>query len=189
MPERKRGFARHVGVVSSRQWRVDVLRTEQVHPVGIRVGDRESGARRQLALECQSRLHDIRGTQAGTHFFGGLVAQRCKCGRRGDSRIEKEIRIADHVLLLNNSVVAFCCDDVRQGEAIVENAEAGTHHGLGTRVAGASSGGPGNRYAWGEIAPVVDVALGFISESEIHSYIRTYLPLIASKHPDVHLPS
>src|SRR5258708_3139978 len=182
MPERKRGFARRVGVVSSRQWRVDVLRTEQVHPVGIRVGDRESGARRQLALECQSRLHDIRGTQAGTHFFGGLVAQRCKCGRRGDSRIEKEIRIADHVLLLNNSFVAFCGADVRKGEAIVKKAEAGASPGFGTGIAGPPPGGPGNRYAWGKIAPVVDVALGFISKPETHSYIRTSLPLIASKH-------
>src|ERR1019366_5735805 len=185
MPERKGAADRHVRVISPRQWRVDVLRTVQVHPVGIRVRDRESGACRQLTLQCQSRLHNIGGAQAGTHCLAGLIPQRCKRSCWGNRR--EKIRIGDHVLLLNNSIVTFCQDDVRQREATVENAKAGTQHGLGARVPGASSGSPGNCYARCEISPVVDVALGFISESEIQCYVRTHLPLVTGEHPDVYL--
>src|ERR1700730_13177079 len=108
------------------------------------IGDGESSTRGQLPLEGQRRLHVVGRAQSRTYGFGGLVSQSCQ--RRGGGNRGEEIRIGDYKLLLNNSVVAFSGDDIGQGEAIVENAEAGAQHGFSSRAA-AASGSPGNRHA------------------------------------------
>src|SRR5258708_24752087 len=150
--------------------------------MGVCVGDRESGARRQLALKGQCRLHVVGRAYSRTSGLYGLVSQRCE--RRGGGNRGEELRIGDDKLLLNDSVVALRGDNVGQAEAIVENTESGTQHGLGARAA-SSSGGPGNCYARREVPPVMDKILRFISESEIDSYVRTHLPFVAGKHSDV----
>ncbi len=108
--EWKRAAVWHIRIESPRQRRVDVLGTEHVHTMGVCVGDRESGARRQLALEGQCRLHVVGRAYSRTYGLYRLVSQRCK--RRGGGNRGEEIRIGDYKLLLNNSVVTLRGDKV-----------------------------------------------------------------------------
>src|SRR5262249_35392242 len=93
----------------------------------IRISDRHSRIARQLAFDADWRLNDVRRAHGGTDLLNGLLCLKCRdYWNRRNGR--KEIRIRDDVLLLDDSVVAFCCKRVRQRKAIVEDASARTDY-------------------------------------------------------------
>src|SRR4051812_38003924 len=90
----------------------------------------------QLTIEADHRLLNARRNQAaidlmnGLRKLGGCERSRGRNGAGG----RKEIRIRDHELLLRDAVEANRVERAVLGEAVVEDAEAGAHDGLGLSV-------------------------------------------------------
>ena len=149
-----------------------------MQPVGIRVGQRDRGIERQLALDGGGRLHNVRRTQAGADRLNRLG--RADSGQRRDRRNHREeVRICDHVLLLKDAVIPLRSERIRQAEAVIEHAESGAQHGLRPGVLGAGSRGPGQADARREVMPVVDVGLRFVAQAEAQGEVRPRPPVVA----------
>src|SRR5689334_21884275 len=114
MPKGEHPAALNVRVVSPWQWRVNVLRAEDVKDVRIRICRRERDIPWQPPLHGQRRLHNIRCPQAGAHSLDRLRSE--KSGKAGGGwNVREKIRRVLDVLLLNDSVVALGRQSVRQG--------------------------------------------------------------------------
>ena len=88
---------------------------------------------------------------------------------------------------MNDSVVPLRRERIRQREAIVEHAESGAQNGLGPRVLFGVPRRPCQGETRSDIAPVVNVALGFIAQSEAQREIRPRAPLVAREDAHVRL--
>ena len=107
--------------------------------------------------------------------------------RQGRRHVGEEIGIRDHVLLLACAVEARRGKRVRQRETIVEHAEAGPHHRLRAPAAPGALGRPRQGKTRSDIAPVVQVRLRLIANSETQREVRARAPLVAREDTNIYL--
>src|SRR5215210_8353979 len=102
---------------------------QQVDSVCIGVCDRKRGIERQLAVEADRRLDDIRRPQTRADLLDCL---RClKCSERRDTRNSwKKIRVTYDILLLNDPVIAQCRDRIRKRKSVIENSKACSQYSI-----------------------------------------------------------
>src|ERR1039457_2328804 len=108
----------------------------------------------------------------------GAVWNRAWQGRNRGYR-RKEIRICDHILLLDNAVVALGREHICQAEAVVKHAESPADHALWLRLSGFPAGRPGNANSRSEIPRVVYIGLRLVAQPEAQCEVRPRFPLIA----------
>src|ERR1700730_14218038 len=117
-----------------------------------------------------------------TEFFDNL---RRGLKVRGGGEGRTEVRIGNDVLLLNRAVVTHGGEHIGQRKAIVESAKTRAEHGLGPRILRATSGGPGDSYPGSEVAPIMDVGLGFITQAYAHRNVGPDPPVVAEERADI----
>ena len=91
----------------------------------------------------------------------------------------------DRDLLLVDAVEPFRLHDQVLGKAIIENAEAGTNHGLGRCVLLAAKT-PGKSKSRRPVAMVLDSVLGFITQPITHRHVRANLPIVFGVETGIH---
>src|SRR5262249_49329462 len=138
------------------------------------------------AFHGEDGLHQVRSAQSTADALDGGYRLRTR-QRRDRRRFGEEIRIADYVLLLRESIKALCGERVADAEPVIKESESNADHSRLFRSLRARS--PCYADPRSEVAMIVDVCLRFVAQAQAPSHVRAHPPVIGDKPGGIHLTS